>query len=207
MDKPDRDEDIKFDEINLRKTSIIARQILLYFCDFYRWYIPIFDKRRVYRIPFYYYDKFRSKNKDKFRWEMSRLQRAGFVKKYFDGKDNYLELTQKGKRQIKSYLTKDMEISVPKKWDRKWRLVVYDIADDKKSEREIVRQKLENLGFLKLQESVYVYPFECANEIGLLKGMYFLSPYVQYIVADRIETEIDLIKKFLDRGTLTKNML
>lgn len=205
-------EDIKVDgvrlgDIRLKKTTSIARQILLHFVDFYRWYIPIFDKKRVYRIPLKYYDKFRQKDKERFYHEMYRLRRAGFIKKYFDGKEEIIELLPKGGKQIQTYLAHDMEIIPPSWWDRKWRLVIYDISDDKKNKREILRQKLENLGFLKLQESVYVYPFECLREIELLKNIYFLGPHVQYIVADRIETEIDLIKEFYDRDILIDKML
>ena len=200
-------DDVQLGDIKLKKALTVARQILLYFLDFYRWYIPIFDKRRVYRIPFKYYDKFRQDDKDRFYHEMYRLRRAGFIKKYFIGKEEFVELLPKGKQQINLYIAQDMQIVAPEKWDRKWRLVIYDISNDKKTEREILRQKLENLGFLKLQESVYVFPFDCEKIIDLLKNMYFLGPYVQYIVADRIESEIDLMKEFYDRGTLTDRML
>ncbi len=200
-------DEIKIDEIQLKKTAAIARQILLYFFDVYRWVIPMFDKRRVYRIPFYYYDKSRAKDKDKFRSEIYRLSRAGFIKKYFDGKEFQIELLEKGKKKLKNYLTQDLILPIPKKWDKKWRLVIYDIANDKKVRRDILRAKLGNLGFLELQESVYVYPFECLREINLIKNMYFLGPYVQYVVAERIETEIDLIKKFFERGILKKKMI
>ncbi len=201
------DDGLSLNKIKLRKTEIVARQILLGFVDIYRWIIPIFDKRRVYRIPFKYYDKFRKKDKEKFYHEMYRLERAGFIKKYIEGKEEYIELLSKGKKQIKSYLTKDLEIVTPKLWDRKWRLVIYDISNDKKVERETLRTKLESLGFIKLQESVYIYPFECFKEVELIKNMYFLGPHVQYLVADRVETEINLIKKFYDRDVLTKEML
>jgi len=203
----DEDEEIKFDEIKLRKTLAISRQILLYFVDFYRWYLPIFDKRRIYRIPFKMYDKFREKDKDKFRIAMYRLQRAGLIRKYFDGKEQQIEILPKGKKQLKTYIFQDLIIPQPVKWDKKWRIVVYDIADDKKDKRDVFRNKLENLGFLKLQESVYIYPFDCLQAINLIKNMYFLTPCVQYIVAERVETEIKLIKKFYDRGILKKNML
>lgn len=206
-DEERKTDDIKIDEIQLRKTTAIARQVLLYFFDVYRWVIPMFDKGRVYRIPFYYYDKFRAKDKDKFRSEMYRLSQAGFIKKYFDGKEFQIELLKKGKEKLKNYLTQDILIPAPKKWDKKWRIVIYDISNDKRVRRDILRTKLENLGFLELQESVYVYPFDCLKEINLIKNMYFLGPYVQYIIAERIETEIDLIKKFFDRGILKKSMV
>ena len=198
---------ISLGEIKFRKTMTIARQILLYFVDFERYYLPIFDKRRVYKIPFKYYDKFREEDKERFNHEIYRLKRAGFIKRYFEGKEEIVELLPKGKEKIKNYLLQDLKISKPKKWDRKWRIVIYDIADDKKNERDFIRRELESLGFLKIQESVWVYPFDCSNEIGFLKGLFFLSPYVQYIVAERIETEINLIKKFYDKCVLTDKML
>lgn len=198
---------IQFDDIALKEATMLSKQILLSFVDVYRWIIPIFDKRGIYRIPIKYYDKFRDKNKEHFYHEMSRLKKSKFIKKYFDGKNYYLELTSKGKKQIKSYLTQDLEIKKPARWDKKWRIVIYDIANDKKDKREILRQKLDSLGFLKLQESVYVFPFDCLNEVNLLKEMYYLGPSVQYLVVERVESEIDLLSRFYDREILTKKMM
>ena len=198
---------IEFGNFKLKKTKMISRQILFSFLDISRYVIPVFDKANFYRIPLAKYGQFRDLDKDKFRKEMFRLQKSGFIKKYFENKQLFVELQPKGKNLLKNYLTQDLEITIPKKWDKKWRLVIYDIANDKKDKREILRNKLDTLGFLKLQESVYVFPFECKNEINLIKNMYFLSPYVQYIVADRIETEINLIQTFLNREVLKKEMI
>lgn len=91
------------DEIKARKTLIVSRQILLYFMDFFRLSLPIFDKANFYRVPFEKYDKFRHRDKVKFSKEIYRLKRNGFVKKYFDGKDEYLELMPRGQKQICKY--------------------------------------------------------------------------------------------------------
>lgn len=194
--------EIEFSDIKLRKTMIISRQILLYFFDFYKVILPIFDKANVYRLPFKAYDRFREKDKIKFSREMYRLKRLGFIKEYFKNKEKSIELTAKGKKYLKRYLAGELIIKKPAIWDKKWRLVIFDIPNDKKAERDVIRRKLERLGFLKLQESVYVFPFECLNEINLIKGLYFLSPYIQYIVAERVETEMNLLKEFYDRGIL-----
>lgn len=190
------------DKIKLQKTELVSRQILLYFFDFFRFTLPMFDKARVYKIPFHKYDKFRQNDKEKFRKEMYRLKRAGVVKKYIDKKGEFVEITPKGQKWLKKYFTEQLEIEQPVKWDKKWRMVIFDIPDRKKTERDILREKLERLGFLKLQESVYVFPFECGNEIEALKKMYLIEPCVQYVLADRIETEINLIEVFYDRGIL-----
>src|SRR3990172_9221630 len=197
---------LEYKNIKLKKTTAIARQILFYFLDVNRNILPMFDKRNVYRIPFQYYDRFRDQDKDRFNQELYRLEQAGFIKKYLDGKEEIIELKPKGKNRIKRMLTQDLEIPIPKKWDRKWRLVIYDIANDNKDKRQFLKNKLENLGFIKLQESVYIFPFDCLREITLLKNMYFLNPHVQFIIADRVETETNLIKIFLDRGILKKSI-
>ncbi|MCL5407632.1 MAG: CRISPR-associated endonuclease Cas2 [Patescibacteria group bacterium] len=194
-------------KIKLKQSAIVGRQVLLYFVDFYRYAIPIFDKARVYRIPFKEYDKFRLKDKIKFSQEIYRLKRAGVVKKYIDEKGEFIEVTPKGQKWIKKYFVDQLEIKLPSKWDKKWRIVIFDIPDTKKNERDILREKLERIGFIKLQESVYVFPFECGLEIEALKEMYFIKPYVQYVLANRIETEINLLEVFYDRGILDKKYL
>jgi len=195
------------DKIKLKKSKIIARQILLYFIDFHNEIFGLFDRHGIYRVPLKAYEEFRIEDKVKFSQELYRLKRHGIIKEYFKDKEPYLELTLRGKETLKRYLTGDFIIEKPLKWDKKWRLVIFDIPNDKKKTRDILRHKLETLGFFNLQESVYVFPFDCQNEIEVLKNIYYIKPYVQYIVADRIETEIDLLKKFTDRGFLTEEII
>lgn len=70
--------------------------------------------------------------------------------------------------------------------------------------RDVLRRKLEEIGFVKLQESIYVFPYDCLNEIEALKTLFYIKPYVQYVIADRIESETDLIDLFFDRGLVKK---
>ncbi len=69
----------------------------------------------------------------------------------------------------------DLKIKKQKKWDRKWRLVIFDIVEFKKNHREAFRGKLKQLGFYPLQKSVWIYPFDCQPEIELLKDFFGLS--------------------------------
>ncbi|MDO8686647.1 MAG: CRISPR-associated endonuclease Cas2 [Candidatus Berkelbacteria bacterium] len=195
------------DEATFEKAKLYSEQILFYFLDFNLTLFEIFDPKHLYRIPLEKYDDFRFENKKKFSKTIYRLKQQKFIKKYYKDKNCYLELTAKGKKLVKKYLIDELKIKKPKLWDKKWRLVIFDIPNNQKNAREILRNKLETLGFFKLQESVYVYPFECREEVNFLKNQYYLSGYVQYITADNIETEINLIKKFLSRGVLKEKMI
>lgn len=194
----------EFKNLKLKETAVLGRQILLYFLDFNKVCYSLFATRRMDRIPLAAYDNFRQKDKINFSKEIYRLKRAGTIKRYFDDKGDFLEITPKGKEIVKKYLVDQIEISLPAKWDKKWRLVIFDIPDDKRNARDILRDKLEAIGFYQLQESVYVFPFECLIEIDVLRKIYLVKPYVQYIIADRIETEVNLLKIFYDREILTQ---
>lgn len=195
------------DEITQEKIKITTRQILLTFLDIGVDVLGAFEFRKSYRIPIREYQHFRQKDRAQFSQQLYQLKRAGFVKRYFDGKEEFLEITNKGKTKLKKIITDDLEIGQPAKWDRKWRLVIFDIPDERKRERDMVRDKLEQLGFTKLQESVYVHPFECREQIRRLKQTYLLDRYVLYIEADRIETEVDMIKVFYDAHILEDSLL
>jgi len=68
-----------------------------------------------------------------------------------------------------------LKIRRPQKWDRKWRIVIFDISELKKFYREAFRGKLKELGFYPLQKSVWVHPFECRDEIELLRKFFSLD--------------------------------
>ena len=90
-----------------------------------------------------------------------------------------------------------LTIKKPKKWDKKWRIVIFDIAQLKKTYREAFRGKLKELGFYPLQKSVWVYPFDCQAETELLKDFFGLSDQeMRLIVADNISKDDQLRKSF-----------
>lgn len=91
----------------------------------------------------------------------------------------------------------DLKIANPKKWDKKWRLVIFDIAQMKKIYREAFRGKLKELGFRSLQKSVWIHPFECRPEVELLKDFFGLSDNeMKLIVAQEIGNDGELKKEF-----------
>lgn len=98
----------------------------------------------------------------------------------------YISLTGKGKKVAAQYSFYHQEkIKPPPKWDRKWRLVLFDIATEHRSKRNALRFLLKRLGFVQFQKSVWVLPFKCEKEINDLKRFFNLSDEeVRLIVSD-----------------------
>ncbi|VAW19183.1 hypothetical protein MNBD_BACTEROID05-1044, partial [hydrothermal vent metagenome] len=57
----------------------------------------------------------------------------------------------------------------------------------KRGVRDKLRKALVNFGFIKLQNSIWVYPYECEEFITMLKADLKTGKDILYIVADKVE--------------------
>jgi len=111
-----------------------------------------------------------------------------------DGTTTY-ELSKEGKYIALTYDIDNMKI-FRHPWDKKWRIVTFDIPEKIKKVREALRFHLKNLGFKELHKSVFVLPYECRNEIEYITEFYNARRFVRYIEALHIDNELDLKQKF-----------
>jgi len=126
-----------------------------------------------------------------------RLKKEGCINIVKKNHQIYISLTEKGKKKAGWLQIDALGIKKPKKWDKKWRLVIFDISQLKKLYREAFRGKLKDLGFHPLQKSVWVYPFDCGDEIGVLREFFGLSEKeIRLIVAESIGSNEWLKKIF-----------
>ena len=128
------------------------------------------------------------------RKEFSNLKREGFV----EFKTRYRKpvpiLTQKGKFAIKTHLPfKSYGL-----WDEKWRVVIFDIPESERKYRLLLRDKLAQLGFGKLQNSVYVAPYPLLGSINRFACAMGIRQYLRFLEASRIDDEKKLVEKAWD---------
>ena len=125
----------------------------------------------------------------------TRLRKNGLLVVAKDGYDLKISLTSEGKKRAGYMQIDALRISQPKKWDKKWRLILFDISNPKTIHRNAFRGKLRSLGFLPLQKSVWVHPFDCGAEIELLRDFFGLrEKEVRMAVAETIGND-DSLKK------------
>ncbi|MBI2613044.1 hypothetical protein HYW59_04555 [Candidatus Kaiserbacteria bacterium] len=85
----------------------------------------------------------------------------------------------------------------PKAWDHKWRLILFDIAAGEKHKRNAFRTFIKKIGAAMLQKSVWIHPFDCTEQIAILREFFNLSPdELQLVVAESIEYDRELRKHF-----------
>ncbi len=143
---------------------------------------PVVKKRRHYK---YYIPKV-----------IANLEHKKLIKITKKNHESYIELTPKGEALLDLYENNKLSITKPKKWDGKYRIVMFDIKEYKRSIRNEIRVWLQQLGFVRLQNSVWVYPYECREIVALLKTRYKVGRDVLYIITEEIENDSWLKRRF-----------
>lgn len=133
--------------------------------------------------------KYSAKRKDKSIYHARQnLVKRGLLK--YDG--NFLQLTKDGERVLDIFERQNFRLSKPKKWDKKWRILIFDIKEKRRRTRDLLRRTLISIGFKRLQDSVWVYPYDCEDLITLLKADFKIGKDLLYIIADKIEYDAPL---------------
>lgn len=124
-----------------------------------------------------------------------------YQSKMIDYKENNddtitLILSDEGKKRALRYNLDKLEIKKSARWDGLWRMVIFDIPEHLKQGRNALAAKLKQLGFYPLQKSVFIYPYECQNEVDFILEIFNLRPYVRIILVKKTDIDLDLKNKF-----------
>jgi len=142
------------------------------------------------------YEQLKNAKRKELQSKLYYLHRQGLIEKLFDTKGiKLIRLTPKGIVKALQYKFDFSKDKAPR-WDKKWRIVIFDVEENCKRDRTTLRNILLNWGFERLQKSVYIFPHDCLPEINLAMEALSLSNEIKYIEAARIISDQELILKF-----------
>ena len=122
------------------------------------------------------------------------LLKTEHIEKIIKNNKPFLRLTNLGRKKI----IRDVPILAfqRKKWDRKWRIVIFDIQEKQRKKRDALRVKLKELGFGQWQKSVYISPHDFGRDMreflkscGLLGKVFVLESNVSLLAEAKIIAE------------------
>ncbi len=116
-----------------------------------------------------------------------RLKDQGLICLKETSRGTFARITQKGKEKLRQLEILDYKLKKPKKWDKKWRMLIFDIKEERKGTRDKIRFTLKRIGFLRLQDSVWVYPYDCEDLVTLMKADFKIGLDLLYLIVDTIE--------------------
>jgi CRISPR-associated endonuclease Cas2 len=126
----------------------------------------------------------------------SHLIKSGYIS---INRRGYATLTPSGAEKLKKYELKDYQLIIPKMWDKKWRMLIFDIPEHRRYTREKVRNTLRSIGFMRLQDSVWVFPYDCSDLITLLKADFKIGKDLLHLIVDEIEND-KKVREFFQLG-------
>ena len=125
-------------------------------------------------------------------------QKLQYLKRYayITSSSNGYILASKGRRAFTESSIWTLRIVTPKQWDKRWRLVLFDIPTNKNKRRDAFRLRIRELGLVLYQNSVWVYPYPLEEPILAIADFYKLKSYISFVVAEKISGEANLRKHF-----------
>lgn len=91
-----------------------------------------------------------------------RSLKTGDIERVIKGNSQYLRLTGSGKDRLQ----RDFPLlGFSRKWNKKWVILIFDIEEKSRKLRNLLRNKLKNIGFGMLQKSTWITPLPIAREM------------------------------------------
>jgi DNA-binding transcriptional regulator PaaX len=131
--------------------------------DFSKKIIKILSEKKAISIP-EIMEKFTPENGSTYAITRSikGLEESGLIEHIPSGQNFYARLTKDGKRKATSIKLEAEDSLISTIWDGYWRIILLDLPESRKNERESLRYLLKKAGFICLKNSAWIspYPFE-----------------------------------------------
>ena len=137
-----------------------------------------------------------AKERGRVKRSLRSLEKNGLIVRKIKNGEEQLLVTTKGEQKLARYLLEDLQIQKLKKWDKRWRVVMFDIPETKARVRTEASWKIKDMGMKAVQDSVFISPYPCKKEIDLLANHFFIKKYFIYFETDNIECHEDILKEF-----------
>ena len=125
------------------------------------------------------------------------LQKVGYIERVEAGEEKLMQLTSKGKYELlRLRFVAHMMEEKKKAWDRKWRMIMFDIPEEIQRHRNFFRHLLKKNGFRMVQRSVWITPYNPQPALDDLLEYLKIKPHFEFIEADCEKCSPSLLKKF-----------
>ncbi|HNW71823.1 MAG TPA: hypothetical protein PKZ36_01980 [Candidatus Paceibacterota bacterium] len=123
---------------------------------------------------------------------IKQLVESGCVEIHNSDNQKYLKITKKGQGKLNSIRLEGEEALVPNTWDGFWRIIILDIPEERKSEREALRYLLKKANFVCIKNTVWISPHPYEHLFTNIKKDLGLSTELMIIVTDKLDPETSL---------------
>ncbi|MFA5841034.1 MAG: hypothetical protein WC847_02055 [Candidatus Paceibacterota bacterium] len=117
------------------------------------------------------------------------LRDAGLIEQIPSSQNEYARLTKEGRKKMNSLKLDNNTTLVNTSWDGFWRIILLDLPENRKAERESLRYLLKKAGFICLKNSAWISPFPYEHLFTNIKKDLGLTTEMMIIVTENIDEE------------------
>ncbi|MBL8030577.1 MAG: hypothetical protein JNN11_05005 [Candidatus Doudnabacteria bacterium] len=146
-----------------------------------------------YEKAFRFVCKYREWELRHYRSTIAQMRERGLVTVSTLNGQKFITCTKKG--QLELLINKAVRNRI-KKWDHKWRLIIFDIPEKHREKRDQLRWILKKNDFIKFQASVFISPYPLNTDaINYLKQSGLID-FIRILQVSKIDDDTGLRKKF-----------
>lgn len=135
-------------------------------------------------------------NEQAVRVSVSRMMKNGLLQSEKKGNKSYYSLTPRGVIRVDEAARRIYRLT-SHEWDKKWRVIMYNIPEEKRQIRDDLRKELMWIGFGSLSNGCWVSPNNFKKEINLLISKYNIEEYVHLFLSEYVgpQSNLALVEK------------
>lgn len=129
---------------------------------------------------------------------IKQMIETDMIQEHETPQSSFLSLSSEGRHKLRNIKLSSKNHLVSTTWDGYWRMVILDIKEDQKSQRDALRYVLKKAQFVQLKASVWISPFPLEHMMINMKEDLKLHDEMMVIVTDKLDpgTEELLQKRF-----------
>lgn len=121
------------------------------------------------------------------------LRDAGLIENVSSGQNDYARLTKEGKKKAHSLKLENEHAVLNPTWDGKWRIILLDLPESRKAERESLRYLLKKAGFVCLKNSAWISPYPFEHLFTNIKKDLGITTEIMILTTDSLDSETEKV--------------
>lgn len=118
---------------------------------------------------------------------LKNLVEGGYAEMHNSGREAYARLTKEGRKKVHSLSLDNESTLVNTSWDGFWRIIILDLPEERKSERESLRYLLKKANFTCIKNTVWISPLPYEHLFSNIKKDLGFTTELMIIVTDKLD--------------------
>ncbi len=124
---------------------------------------------------------------------LKRMIDDEYIEKHETHFSSFLSLSKYGNHKLRNIKLSSAHHLVNTQWDGFWRIVIIDIPESRKSDRDAIRYILKKAQFVQIKSSVWISPFPMEHMMIGMKDDLGLHDELMVFVTDKMDADTERI--------------